>query len=167
MSRGTGFVKGYWQIPLSEESKPKTAFSTTSGLYQFRYMPFGIKTALAVFAKLMLRIINGVPGVNHYYDGMLIASSTWEEHVASLRELFSRIEAAGLTVRQSKCEFGATEIDLLGHGIGQGGLVPLEKNLEKIQTAPAPKTKRQVRSFLGLTGCYREFIRTMPRSAHR
>ncbi|XP_077553375.1 uncharacterized protein LOC144168216 [Haemaphysalis longicornis] len=96
------FVKGYWQIPLSEESKPKTAFSTTSGLYQFRYMPFGIKTALAVFAKLMLRIINGVPGVNHYYDGMLIASSTWEEPVASLRELFSRIEAAGLTVRQSK-----------------------------------------------------------------
>ncbi|XP_077531344.1 uncharacterized protein LOC144143472 [Haemaphysalis longicornis] len=52
------FVKGYWQIPLSEESKPKTAFSTTSGLYQFRYMPFGIKTAPAVFAKLMRRIVN-------------------------------------------------------------------------------------------------------------
>lgn len=152
------FVKGYWQIPLSEESKAKTAFSTTSGLYQFRYMPFGIKTAPAVFAKLMRRIVNGVPGVNHYYDDVLIASNTWEEHVASLRELFSRIEAAGLTVRPSKCEFGTAEIDFLGHRIGQGELAPLGKNLEKIQTVPAPKTKRQVRAFLGLTGYYRGFI---------
>lgn len=152
------FVKGYWQIPLSMESKPKTAFSTTTGLYQFRYMPFGIKTAPAVFAKLMRRITEGIPDVHHYYDDVLVASRTWEEHLASLRQLFARIEAAGLTIRPSKCEFGAERIDFLGHRIGDGKLAPLGKTLDKIQDAPAPKTKRQVRAFLGLTGYYRDFI---------
>lgn len=87
------FVKGYWQIPLSIESKPKTAFSTTTRLYQFRNMPFGIKTAPAVFAKLMRRITEGIPDVHHYYDDVFVASRTWEEHLASLRQLFARIEA--------------------------------------------------------------------------
>lgn len=152
------FVKGYWQIPLSAESRAKTAFSTTSGLYQFRFMPFGIKTAPAVFAKLMRKVANGVPGVEHYYDDVLVATETWEEHLNSLELLFQRIEAAGLTVRPSKCEFGMEEIDFLGHRVGRGILQPLGKTLDKIEAAPRPSTKRQVRSFLGLTGYYREFI---------
>lgn len=152
------FVKGYWQIPLSAESRAKTAFSTTSGLYQFRFMPFGIKTAPAVFAKLMRKVAHGVPGVEHYYDDVLVATETWEEHLNSLELLFQRIEAAGLTVRPSKCEFGMEEIDFLGHRVGRGILQPLGKTLDKIEAAPRPSTKRQVRSFLGLTGYYREFI---------
>lgn len=152
------FTKGYWQIPLSEESKQKTAFSTTVGLFQFRFMPFGIKTAPAVFAKLMRRVLEGIPNVEHYYDDVLVASATWEEHLASLSQLFERIETAGLTVRPSKCEFGLEEIDFLGHRVGGGKLEPLAKTLDKIETAPRPETKRQVRAFLGLTGYYRDFI---------
>ncbi|XP_075726234.1 uncharacterized protein LOC142767871 [Rhipicephalus microplus] len=152
------FVKGYWQIPLSQQSRPKTAFSTKSGLYQFCYMPFGIKTAPAVFARLMRLVTEGIPGVEHYYDDVLITSTTWEEHLSTLRQLFARIQAAGLTVRPSKCELGMNEIDFLGHHIGQNMLAPLGKTLDKIQAAPAPRTKRQVRAFLGLTSYYREFI---------
>ncbi|KAM7284397.1 uncharacterized protein ISCGN_001491 [Ixodes scapularis] len=152
------FVKGYWQIPLSEESKPKTAFSTTSGLFQFRFMPFGIKTAPAVFSKLMHRVVEGIPGVQHYYDDVLVANATWEEHLTSLSQLFARIETAGLTVRPGKCEFGRENIEFLGHRIGGGELAPLGKTLDRIQAAPAPRTKRQVRAFLGLTGYYRAFI---------
>lgn len=152
------FAKGYWQIPLCDSAKAKTAFSTTTGLYQFRFMPFGIKTAPAVFAKLMRKVVADIPGVHHYYDDILVASATWEEHVDTLRQLFARIGAAGLTVRPSKCELGMTEIDFLGHRIGAGKLAPLGKILDKIEAAQPPKTKRQVRAFLGLTGYYREFI---------
>ncbi|XP_075723228.1 uncharacterized protein LOC142765681 [Rhipicephalus microplus] len=152
------FVKGYWQIPLSQQSKPKTAFSTKSGLYQFCYMPFGIKTAPAVFARLMRLVTEGIPGIEYYYDDVLITSTTWEEHLSTLKQLFARIPAAGLTVRPSKCELGMNEIDFLGHHIGQNMLAPLGKTLDKIQAATTPKTKRQVRAFLGLTSYYREFI---------
>lgn len=47
------FTKGYWQVPMQPESKQMTAFQSASGLYQFRFMPFGIKTAPAVFTRLM------------------------------------------------------------------------------------------------------------------
>nr|XP_054919016.1 uncharacterized protein LOC129380871 [Dermacentor andersoni] len=100
------FVKGYSQIPLSEEPRAKTGFSTTSGLYQFRFMPFAIKTAPAVFAKLTRNVAEGVPGVEHRYDDVLVATETWEEHLRFLELLFKTIEAAGLTVSPCKCEFG-------------------------------------------------------------
>lgn len=152
------FTKGYWQIPLSEESRAKTAFSTDTGLYQFRFMPFGIKTAPAIFTRLMRRLLGAVPGVLYYYDDVLIASNTWEEHLATLREVLEKIRAAGLTVRPTKCEIGREEIAFLGHQIGKGKMAPLSGLVEKIQGAKRPETKRQVRSFLGLAGYYREFI---------
>ncbi|XP_064479202.1 uncharacterized protein LOC135392418 [Ornithodoros turicata] len=152
------FTKGYWQIPLSEDAKPKTAFSTSSGLYQFRFMPFGLKTAPAAFTKLMRKLLHGISGVEHYYDDVLIATTTWEEHICVLRHVLDRIKVAGLTVRPTKCEMGLNKVDFLGHSIGQGEITPLTKTIGKIQGTSRPSTKRQVRSFLGLVGYYRNFI---------
>ncbi|XP_064469791.1 uncharacterized protein LOC135384523 [Ornithodoros turicata] len=152
------FSKGYWQIPLDEESKPMTAFSTASGLYQFRYMPFGLKTAPAIFTRLMRKLFDDMPDVKYYYDDVLIASDTWDEHMAALREVFGKIRNAGLTIRPTKCEIGLEEVTFLEHRIGKGHVAPLTKLVEKIQNAERPKTKRQVRAFLGLTGYYRDFI---------
>lgn len=152
------FTKGYWQIPLSEESKAKTAFSTDTGLYQFRFLPFGVKTAPAIFTKLMRRLLGQIPGVLYYYDDVLVTGETWEQHLATLREVLQRIKAAGLTIRPPKCETGREEITFLGHRVGKGELTPFVGLVEKIQAAQCPETKRQVRSFLGLAGYYREFI---------
>lgn len=112
------FVKSYWQIPLTEDSKAKTAFSMISGPYQFRCMPFGIKTAPAVFAKLVRKVREVIPGVKHYYDDVLTATETWEGHLRALERLFERIEVAGLTVRPRKSGYGTQEIDFLGHRNG-------------------------------------------------
>ncbi|KAM7309659.1 uncharacterized protein ISCGN_006655 [Ixodes scapularis] len=106
----------------------------------------------------MRKVLEGIPGVSHYFDDVLIASDEWEEHLATLREVFERIQRAGLTVRPSKCEIGFREITFLGHRIGQGEVAPVHSILEKIKDVQRPTTKRQVRSFLGLTGYYRDFI---------
>ncbi|XP_077508305.1 uncharacterized protein LOC144119604 [Amblyomma americanum] len=151
-------AKGYWQVPLEEESKEKTAFSTPSGHYQFKNMPFGIKTAPAVFAKLMRRVLEGIDNVYHYYDNVLVATESWQDHMTALSLALARIRAAGLTIHPKKCHLGFEELSFLGHTIGRGSLGPMKAILGKIRDSPRPKTKRQVRAFLGLSGYYREFI---------
>ena len=74
------------------------------------------------------------------------------------RELFSRVSSAGLTIKPSKCMIGFGEIEFVGHMVGNGNLEMEEEKVTKIKNAPQPKTKKQVRSFLGLTGFYRRFI---------
>ena len=74
------------------------------------------------------------------------------------REVFSRLASAHLTARPSKCVIGSKSIDFIGHFIGQGGVEPNEKTSVKIQQAPRPTTKKELRSFIGLTGFYRDYI---------
>lgn len=151
-------VRGYWQIPMDEASKEKTAFSSSSGLYQFRFMPFGLKTAAATFTKLMRKLLEGIPDAYHYIDDVLVATDSWQEHIDTLGEVLSRLRSAGLTIKPKKCEIGFHQISFLGHRIGLGLIAPKQEILTRIQDSPRPTTKRQVRSFLGLTGFYREFI---------
>ena len=90
------------------------------------------------------------------YDGSY--TRTWEEHIVALRESFSRLLQPGMTVRPSKCIFGVCSVEFLGHQL-QHGLVGLhEDNAAKIRDAPRPSTEKQVRSFMGLAGYYRDFI---------
>ena len=65
---------------------------------------------------------------------------------------------AEMTIRPTKCIFGATCVDFLGHPLEQAVLGLHEENVEKIKNAPKPGTKKQVRSFVGLAGHYRDFI---------
>ena len=63
-----------------------------------------------------------------------------------------------MTIRPTKCIFGASCVDFLGHRLEQGVFGLHEENVEKIKNALRPGTKKQVRSFVGLAGCYRDFI---------
>ena len=76
----------------------------------------------------------------------------------ALSDLFSRVSKSGLTIRPSKCMIGFQEIDFEGHLVGNGKLEMEEDKIDKIKNAPQPKTKKLVRSFLGLTCFYRRFI---------
>uniref|UniRef100_A0A8C5MDW1 Gypsy retrotransposon integrase-like protein 1 n=1 Tax=Leptobrachium leishanense TaxID=445787 RepID=A0A8C5MDW1_9ANUR len=84
--------KGYWQIPLTEEATPKSAFITPFGLYQFRVMPFGMKNAPATFQRLIDRLLDGLQEFAcSYLDDIAIYSQTWEEHLHHLGVVFARI----------------------------------------------------------------------------
>ena len=71
---------------------------------------------------------------------------------------FSRLVQAGLTIRPTKCLFGVNSVDFLGHRFEQGMIGLHQDNVEKIKDAPGPSTKKQLRSFMGLAGYYRDFI---------
>lgn len=151
-------TKGYWQVPLELESRSVTAFSTQTGHYHFIYMPFGIKTASAVFTRLMRTLLQGLPNVAHYIDDVLIATMTWKEHLDTLQQFLHRVREAGLTIKPQKCEIAMTSVVFLGHRLGGGTIRAVDSTVEKIANAQKPQTKKQLRSFLGLAGYYRDMI---------
>jgi hypothetical protein len=150
--------KGYWQIPLSDDSKEKTGFTCPDGHFQFRVMPFGLVNAPAVFTRMMRKLLGGVKGAVNFMDDILVASKTWEEHMATLREVLKRLEDANLTARPSKCQIGYASLDFLGFVVGENSKEPEQGKIEQILKIARPRTKTEVRSLLGLVGFYREFV---------
>ena len=107
--------KVYSQIAIPEEDIPKTAFVTPDGSYEFLKMPFGMINSAATLKRAMKKLIEDLDDVDFYWDDILVHTRTWEEHIRALRELFSRLVQAGLTIRPTKCLFGVNSVDFLGH----------------------------------------------------
>ncbi|XP_070189025.1 uncharacterized protein [Littorina saxatilis] len=152
--------KGYWQIPIRDDVRPMTAFTTPVGQFQFTVMPFGLKNAVAVFSRMMRALLEplGRNDVHNFMDDILVATETWREHLAALEAVLRRLEQANLSARPMKCFVGFEELSFLGHVVRKGEILPEDNKLQKIDEAPVPETKKQVRAFLGLAGYYRKFI---------
>ena len=152
-------LKGYWQVPVSESSQPKTAFVTPFGKYEFKVMPFGLVGAPATFQRLMNEILSPVKEFSiAYMDDICIFSASWTEHLKHLRKIFQLLEDAGLTVNLKKCRLGRTSVTYLGHTVGAAGIRPEEAKVKAVRDHPRPTTKRDFRAFIGLTSYYRRFI---------
>ena len=96
-------LRGFYQVPLREQDKKKTAF--TSPL--FRRMPFGLKNAPATFQRLVNSLLNGMADrVETYIDDIAVYSQTWEQHLQNLKKVVSLLQSAGLTLRTDKCTLG-------------------------------------------------------------
>ena len=94
-----------------------------------------------------------------YLDDIIVFSSTWEEHLAGLRQVFERLRHANLKLGADKCTFAAKEVNYLGHRVTEEGLLPDSSLLAAIREIPPPKTATEVRSFLGLAGYYRRYVK--------
>ena len=152
--------KGYWQLFIRKKDRPKTAFSTPGGQFQWVVMPFGISTAVAVFSRMMRLLLEPLQreDIHNFMDDCLVATATWGQHLEALEALFRRLQETGLTARPSKCYLAYRELDFLGHRVGHGCVWPEPSKVEKIRNARRPETKKELRSALGLFGYYRKFI---------
>ncbi len=111
-------TKGYWQVPVAQASREKTAFVTQWGKYQFNVMPFGLVGAPATFQRVMNSIFGDVPDhVAAYLDDVVVFSDSWEAHLAHLDDTLNRLHQAGLTVKAKKCQLAMKECLFLGHMI--------------------------------------------------
>jgi hypothetical protein len=149
-------TKGYWQLLVKPEDRPKTAFQTPIGLFQWVRMPFGLVSAPATFARMMRWLLD--ESAVNFFDDILVASGSWEQHLLDVRSVLSRLQAAGLTARPTKICAGFREVEFLGHQVGRGCLQPMDDKVGKILAIATPTTKRQVRSLLGLIGYYRRYV---------
>ena len=121
-------------------------------------MPLGMVNTGATLIRELKKVLDRMSGVGSYIDDIVIYSDIWEEHLGTLRELFGRLVRARITARPTKCLLGADRMEFLGHQIGGDVITPSSDNLEKVWKTPHPTTKKQVRSFLGLVGYYRDHI---------
>ncbi|XP_066964237.1 uncharacterized protein [Macrobrachium rosenbergii] len=114
-------LKGYYQIKLTERAKEASAFITPFGLFEYNVLPFGLTNAPATFQRTMQDIIRGLPHVYVYLDDIVIATTTWEEHLRILTSLFERLREAHLTINLAKSSFGKGQVD--ASNIGFGGVL--------------------------------------------
>ena len=153
---------GFWQVPMDDESKQYTAYTLGSmGLYECESMPFGLCNALPTFQRFMLNCL-GELNLTYcliYLDDVIIFSKTEEKHLERMHVVFDRFREHGLKLKPSKCEVFKTEINYLAHHMSKRGVLPSKKNLEAIARCPPPDTYTKVKSFVGLVGHYRHFIK--------
>ena len=95
-------LSGYWQVPLAEESKPSTAFSTHKEHLQFEVMPFGLTSAPLTFIRLMQVVLGEIPNVMCYLDDIIIYSNSVDEHFMDLERVLNRLREAGLKIKIKK-----------------------------------------------------------------
>ena len=152
---------GYFQIPMDEESRAKTAFVVQDGTYEYTRMPFGIQAGPAVFSRIMSHIFRGLTFKTMivYIDDLMIFSPDFETHMKALQEVFDRLNRAGLKLHPKKCTFAQSEINFLGHKINGEGVTVDEKKVEVVKKWPVPKNLKELQSFLGYCNYYRKFLR--------
>ncbi|XP_039306054.1 uncharacterized protein K02A2.6-like [Solenopsis invicta] len=155
-------MSGYWQIPLAPASRPVTAFTVPGrGLMQFKVMPFGLHSAPATFQRLLDDVLGPElePRVFVYLDDIIVVTRTFDEHLATLREVFRRLREARLRPNTEKCRFCTERLKYLGHVVDRDGIRTDPEKTEAIANWPEPQSVRQIRQFLGLASWYRRFIR--------
>ena len=153
-------ASGYWQVRLSEDAKPKTAFATHSGLFQFAVMPFGLCNAPATFERLMSQVMRGLHWKRClvYIDDILVFGHDFESALESLELVLIRVAEYGLQLKSTKCNLFRSSVPFLGHIVGRAGLACDPSKVSAVANWIAPSTIKGVREFLGFTGYYRRFV---------
>ena len=152
---------GFHQLRVAEDSIDKTAFRTPDGFFEWLVMPSGLTNALAYFVDLMSRVFREFLNkfVVVFVDDILIFSKSEEEHAQRLKEIKDTLRAHQLKENFSKCHFWREEVRFLGHIVSKEGLAVDPANVVAVQDWKTPGNATEVRSFLGLAGFYRKFIR--------
>lgn len=154
-------LQGYHQIRMNSDDIAKTAFRTHHGHYEFKVMPFGLCNAPSSFQATMNMIFR--PFLRRFvivfFDDILIYSVTFDDHLVHLEQAFQVLAENQFVLKLTKCSFGQPQVEYLGHMVSSKGVEPVASKVSAIHHWPVPKSTRALRSFLGLAGFYRRFIR--------
>lgn len=152
---------GYYQIRVAEKDIAKTAFTTSMGLYEFVVMPFGLTNAPATFSRIMYELFADYLNdfVVLYLDDILIYSTDMDQHLRHFRLVLARLREHQFYAKMKKCSFAQPQVTFLGYVVSANGVHMEDPKVQDLIQWPTPQSTADVRSFIGLAGFYRQFIR--------
>ena len=164
-------TSGYHQAPLAESQKHWTAFITTDGMYEWNRVPMGLKGAGSYFSRTVQTTVLG--GLLHnivesYLDDLIIWGQDEDEFLGNLRTLLLRLRETHITLNPDKCRFGMSEVEFVGHTInGATGQTHFTRDkLDRVRDFPKPRTKGELKQFIGLANYFRAHVRDLSMSTH-
>ena len=148
---------GYYHIELSPNSKKLCTIALPWGKYEYQKLPMGLCNSPDIFQEKMNELFDGLDTIRVYLDDLLhITKGSFSDHLEKLDEILSRIQDAGLKVNAKKSFFGKGEVEYLGYVINREGIQPMAKKINAIQSMAAPRSKKELRRFIGIVNYYRD-----------
>ena len=148
---------GYYHIELSPDSKKLCTIVLPWGKYEYQRLPMGLCNSPDIFQEKMNILMGDLEYVRAYIDDLLILTKgSFTDHLQKLSEVFTRLQKAGLKVNAKKSFFGQHELEYLGYWITRQGIQPCQSKVTAIQQLAAPKTKKELRKFIGMVNYYRD-----------
>ena len=160
-------MSGYWQVPLDEDAKDKSAFCTRSGLWRWKVLPFGLTAAPATFQRLMERVLHGLhwKTLLLYLDDVIVIGDNFNNHLSHLEEVLARFKLAGLKLKPAKCHLFQTKVTYLGHVVSQDGVATDPEKVSAVADWPVPNNLKELQAFVGTAGYYRQYVESFASKA--
>jgi hypothetical protein len=150
--------EAYHQFELSHQSRHITTFHGPDRLYRYKRLNYGTRSSQDIMQNEIFRMLAGIPNQVNVADDILVGG-TQKEHDEALKQVLDTLKANGITVNPKKCVFDVNSISFLGLIFCKEGIRPDSAKISDLRHADKPKTKEEVRSFLGMSGFSRRFIK--------
>jgi transposase InsO family protein len=151
---------GYYTIRLNPDAQRLCTIVLPWGKYKYLRLPMGVSGAPDIFQAKMSSLMAGLDCVRVYLDDCLVLNkTTFQDHLAKLELALKRISDAGLRINAEKSYFGRGAIEYLGYWVTREGIQPLPAKVDAMLSMEEPKTRRQLRAFVGLVNYYRDMWR--------
>jgi hypothetical protein len=146
---------------MASEDVKKTALITKTGLYDWTVMPFGLKNATSTFSRTMAEVFKDLGSrlLKVFVDDLNVHSESWGEHLRHLDKVLYRLREVNLKLNPNKCCFAKKAITFLGHMVSKEGIQPDPGKIQAVLHFPPPRNVTNVKSFMGLTGYYRKYVK--------
>ena len=148
----------YQQVELGMESQELLVLNTHQELLRYKWLNFGVASAPAIFQRAIEGLFQGAPMTAVLLDDVIVTGKTQVEYQNNLLEVLTRLSDAGLTLKESKCEFNMKEVQYLGYQVSSSGLEPLAERIQPVMDTPAPTCVSKLKSFLGMLTYYNRFL---------
>lgn len=152
---------GFYQIPLHEDSRDITSFSTPAGSFRWKVLPFGLNVSPNSFSRMMSLAFSGANQIQYflYMDDVIVIGSSVKHHLKNLEGIFEICRNRNLKLNPLKCKFFRTEVTYLGHKCTADGILPDPDKLRCVMDYPVPNDKDEVKRFVAFANYYRKFIK--------